>query len=88
MAESPTFVIAYAGIGIWWATMPRARWRNVVLGLIIVFGSIAGSDIVPRDIRVAIHGGYQVKAIVTVIGWLAVQWDLLHRLRGVDSESD
>ncbi len=88
MAESPTFVIAYAGIGIWWATMPRARWRNVVLGLIIVFGSIAGSDIVPRDIRVAIHGGYQVKAIVTVIGWLAVQWDLLHRLRGVDSDSD
>jgi Glycosyltransferase family 87 len=76
MAESPSFVIAYTGLGIWWASMPRERWRDALLLVIVLLGSVGGSDLVPKDIRVAYHGKTQLKAIVTLLGWFALQYDL------------
>jgi len=81
MAESPSFVIAFAGLGIWWATMPREPWRNALVLTIVLLGSVGGSDLMPSQIRVALHGHYQIKAIVTSIGWFALQYDLLRQLR-------
>ncbi|WP_411280282.1 glycosyltransferase family 87 protein [Gemmatimonas sp.] len=81
MAESPTFVIAYAGIGIWWAATPRARWRDLLVLTIVLLGSVGGSDLVPRDIRLQWHGRIQLKAIVTLVGWFALQADLWRYLR-------
>lgn len=81
MAESPSFVIAYTGVGIWWAAMPRARWRDAMVLLIVLLGSIGGSDLVPRHIRVQWHGRIQLKAIVTLVGWFALQVDLWRQLR-------
>ncbi len=81
MAESPTFVIAYAGIGIWWAALPRARWRDAVVLLIVLLGSVGGSDLVPKDIRTQWHGRIQLKAIVTLIGWCCLQLDVWRQLR-------
>ncbi len=76
MAESPSFVIAFTGLGIWWASMPRERWRDVLVVLILLLGSVGGSDIVPKRIRVEYHGKIQLKAIVTLIGWFALQYDV------------
>ncbi len=81
MAESPTFVIAYAGVGIWWAAIPRERWRDVVVLAIVLLGSVGGSDLVPRDVRLQWHGRIQLKAIVTIVGWFALQADLWRYLR-------
>lgn len=81
MAESPSFVIAFAGLGIWWASLPRERWRDVLVLLIVLLGSVGGSDLVPKQTRIAVHGHYQVKAIATLVGWFALQYDLLRRLR-------
>ncbi len=81
MAESPTFVIAFAGVGIWWAAMPRDRWRDVVVFAIVLLGSVGGSDLVPRDIRLQWHGRIQLKAIVTLVGWFALQADLFRYLQ-------
>ncbi len=81
MAESPSFVIAYAGIGIWWATMPRERWRDALVVLIVLAGSVGGSDLVPKHIRVEWHDRIQLKAIVTLLGWAGVQVDLLRRVK-------
>ena len=81
MAESPSFVIAFAGIGIWWASLPRERWRDILVVLIVLLGSVGGSDIVPRHIRAEWHDRIQLKAIVTLFGWVAVQYDLVQQLR-------
>ncbi len=81
MAESPSFVIAFAGLGIWWATMPRERWRDALVLAIVLLGSVGGSDLTPKQFRIAVHGHYQIKAIVTLIGWFALQYDLLCQLR-------
>ncbi|MDQ6611056.1 MAG: DUF2029 domain-containing protein [Gemmatimonadota bacterium] len=81
MAESPSFVIAFAGIGIWWASLPSERWRDALVLMIVLLGSVGGSDIVPRHIREVWHGRIQLKAIVTLLGWFALQYDLIQRLR-------
>ena len=80
MAESPSFVIAFAGLGIWWATMPRERWRDVLVLMIVLLGSVGGSDLVPKHIRLEWHARYQIKAVVTLIGWFALQHDLWRRI--------
>ena len=81
MAESPSFVIAYAGVGIWWASLPRERWRDAAVLLIVLLGSVGGSDIVPKHIRVEWHDRIQLKAIVCAFAWFAVQYDLLRAVR-------
>ncbi|MEP6763508.1 MAG: glycosyltransferase family 87 protein [Gemmatimonadaceae bacterium] len=81
MAESPSFVIAFAGIGIWWACLPRERWRDATVLMIVLLGSVGGSEVTPRHIRDEWHRNIQLKAIVTLIGWFALQFDIARQLR-------
>lgn len=78
--ESPTYVIAFAGAGIWWSVMPRARWRDALVVLLVVIGSLGGSDLFPKAWRQAYYRGWQLKAVMTTIAWLALQWDLWNSL--------
>ncbi len=80
-AESPSYVIAFAGLGIWWSVQPRARWRDALLLAALLVGSIAGTDLVPRAWRVAYHQGWRLKALVCTISWCAIQVDLWRVLR-------
>ncbi|MCC6244346.1 MAG: DUF2029 domain-containing protein [Gemmatimonadaceae bacterium] len=79
--ESPTYVIAFAGIGIWWSIMPRARWRDVIVLAAFVLGSLGGTDLFPRAYRVAYHHGWQLKALTASLAWVAMQWDLWRTIR-------
>lgn len=79
--ESPTYVIAFAGLGIWWSVLPRERWRDVVVLATFVLGSLGGTDLAPRGWRGTYHQGWQVKAICMTVAWCAMQWDLWQRLR-------
>lgn len=81
MAEPPTFVIAFAGIGIWWAALPRERWRDALVLAIVLFGSVTSTDIVPKHIRIEWIVPLRIKALMTAVAWFAVQGDVLRRLR-------
>jgi hypothetical protein len=70
--EPPTFVIAFAGIGLWWSTQQRARWRDAVVLAVLLLGSLAGTDLVPRAMRIAWHQETRLKAIVVCVAWLAM----------------
>ncbi|MCU0633378.1 MAG: DUF2029 domain-containing protein [Gemmatimonadaceae bacterium] len=78
-AEPPTFVIAFAGIGVWWSTQPRTRWRHATVLLVLIVGSLGGTDLVPRALRVAYHQETRLKAIVVLVAWLAMQRDVWRR---------
>ena len=81
--ESPTYVIAFAGAGIWWSVMPRARWRDGLVLALVVVGSLGGSDLFPKSFRQAYYRGWQLKAVMTTIGWFGLQWDLWGVMREV-----
>jgi hypothetical protein len=73
--EPPTFVIAFTGIGLWWSTQPRARWRDGLVLAVLVLGSLGGTDLVPKGIRIAWHQETRLKAIVVCVAWLAMLWE-------------
>ncbi len=81
MSEPPTFVIGFAGVGIWWAALPRARWRDAIVIAVVVLGSLGGSDLVPNDIQREWHYDTRLKAVVMIAAWCAMQYDLWRLVR-------
>ena len=82
-AESPSYVIAFAGIGIWWSVLPRARWRDSLVFATVLLGSLGGTDLVPRAWRVAYYHEWRLKAVVTSLAWIAMQVDIWRAVGGV-----
>lgn len=80
-AESPSYVIAFTGLGIWWSVLPRARWRDAVVFGAFIFGSLSGTDIAPRAWHRVYYFKWQLKAIMSTIAWSALQWDLWCAIR-------
>lgn len=76
MSEPPTFVIGYAGVGIWWAALPRARWRDALVLGVVLLGSLGATDLVPNEFQQTWHYDTRLKAIVMSIAWFAMQFDL------------
>ena len=71
-AESPAFVIAMTGIGIWYVTGERTRLKNYLLIFAIFFISIGFSDLMPKLVREAFFYRYSLKALpgIVIWGWL------------------
>src|SRR5207248_1460783 len=62
-AESPTFIIAVAGIGVWFiSTGMKRRWRNALLIFAMVFTSLSPTDLFPNFIQDNFFDPYSVKA--------------------------
>lgn len=76
-AESPTFIIAVAGAGIWYYAMPAARWRLVVMLLVLVFTSFSTTDLFPPFVRQHFIYPYTIKAVPCIIAWVIVFVELL-----------
>lgn len=78
-SESPTYVIAFAGVAIWYVSQPKpiAWWINLLLVFAIVLTSFSPSDLFPRFIRVEYIQPYKLKALPCVLIWVAVIWQML-----------
>ena len=73
-AESPTFVIAIAGVAIWFATIPSpSRWEWAMLAFIVVFTILASSDVMPREIQRDFFDRYRFKAVPLIVLWIELQ---------------
>jgi hypothetical protein len=76
-AESPTFVIAVAGVGIWYFAMPKAMWRTAILWTVFVFTCLAGTDIFPPEIKKDFIYPYTIKALPCIIAWVIILAELI-----------
>jgi len=76
-AESPAFVIAMTGIGIWYLTGSKTRAKNYLLAFAILFVSIGFSDLTPKFIREAVFYKYSLKALPGLVIWAVILVDLL-----------
>jgi len=76
-AESPTYVIAVAGVGLWFFTQPMNSVNAVLLALVFLFAELSSSSIFPRELRRDVFETYAIKAVPCVIVWAKLQWDLL-----------
>lgn len=76
-AESPTFVIAVAGVGIWYFSRPWAAWRLAVLLFVFVFTCVATTDIFPPYVKTHFIYPYNIKGFPCIVAWCVVFAELL-----------
>lgn len=75
-AESPSYVIATTGVGVWVATRPPAWWRYGLALLALLLVSLATTSLISAEVRHAVVRAYSLQAVPCVLCWLAIQGEL------------
>jgi hypothetical protein len=78
-SESPTFVIAMAGIGLWYFCQERTRLHLALLWMALLLVSVSYSDLVPHAFRVRFIHPYAIKALPVVVIWAVTVLELTLR---------
>jgi hypothetical protein len=78
-AERASFVIAFTGIAVWFASEPRTAWRTALFGVAFVAIPLMSTLIpLPTDLRTP--GVVLLRlAVPTLLVWVAIQCDLWRR---------
>jgi hypothetical protein len=78
-AESPTFIIAFAGIALWVFSSPKTNFLVFWAILAFVFTSLAPTDIFPLSLRKNFFEPYAIKAVPCVLIWLYLTFYLIKK---------
>ncbi|MDP2415492.1 glycosyltransferase family 87 protein [Daejeonella sp.] len=80
-SESPTYIIAFTGVAIWFVNQkrPLKPWQIVLFVFAILLTSFSPSDLFPKFIRDEFIKPYSLKALPCVLIWLAISYQLLTR---------
>lgn len=77
-SESPTYIIAVAGVMIWFLMQKTISKVNVgILIFVMIFTCFAFSDLFPKSIKEEIFVKYSTKAIPCIVVWFRVMYELL-----------
>ena len=73
-SESSTYVIAFAGVAVWFALQPRPYgiWPVFLLVLVLALSSLSPTDLFPRGVRETWIIPYSLKALPCVLVWLTL----------------
>jgi hypothetical protein len=76
-AESPTFVVASAGVALWFASLERrTRWEWAVFACFFVGTVLASSEAMPSWLQRHLFDPYRFKTVPLLVAWLAMQRQL------------
>ena len=78
-AESPSFVIAVAGVGIWFALSKRDRVSWTVLAIVAIGTILSASDAMPEMLQQRFFQPYRIKTLPVLLVWLLTQLELWRR---------
>ena len=88
MAERASFVIAFTGMAVWFASEPRTAWRSAMFGLAFVTIPLMATVLpVPAFLKSETGTLYRV-ALPTLLIWGAMQRALWRRRESEASEVD
>lgn len=77
-SESPTYIIAFAGVAIWFLNKEAkfTGWRIFLFVFAIVLTSLSPSDLFPRYIRENLVQPYSLKALPCVLIWIDIVYQM------------
>jgi hypothetical protein len=75
-AESPTFVIATAGVAIWFLSVERNRLNWIAFALFVVGTTLSSSDVMPEALQEGFFEPYRIKAVPVLAVWVLTQVEL------------
>ena len=76
-AESAMFVIAVAGVAIWYVLQENALISKSLLWFTLAVTSFSSTDIFPAVIRDGIVQPYLLKAVPCIVIWIVIERQLL-----------
>jgi len=78
-SESPTYIIAFAGVAIWFVVQPspKKNWMIALFVFAIILTTLSPSDLFPKYIRIHYVWKYSLKALPCVLIWFAIIYQLL-----------
>lgn len=78
-SESPTYIIAFTGVAIWFVIQKRPfkNWQIALFIFAMVLTSFSPSDLFPRSIRNEFIKPYSLKALPCVLIWFVICFQLL-----------
>jgi glycosyl transferase family 87 len=76
-AESPSYIIAVAGVCLWYFNGKATVWHTLLFILVLVFTCLSVTDLFPRGIRELYFLPYAVKAVPCIFVWLEITRELL-----------
>ena len=77
-SESPTYIIAMAGVVLWFLLQKKyTKWDIGLLIFVMIFTCFAFSDLFPKWIKEEVFIKYSTKAIPCIIVWFRVIYELL-----------
>ncbi len=78
-SESPTYIIAFVGVALWFVIQPKPLSKQYVFLFIFCFilTSLSPSDLFPKYIRVHYVQKYALKALPCALIWFAIVFEML-----------
>jgi hypothetical protein len=74
-SEGPSFVIAMAGVGLWFV-LAQASWQRwLILAFVLIFSVLASSSLAPRPIRAELFD-LRFKTVPVLLVWIMLQFEL------------
>ena len=71
-AESPTYIIAFPAVCIWFVMQPSGKWVNTVFIFALLLTSFSYSDLFTPFLREKIIRPYSLKALPCFVLWLII----------------
>jgi hypothetical protein len=80
-SESPTYIIAFAGVAIWFMNLNRPMTALEISLFVFAFiiTSMSPSDLFPRSIRMNYIIPYKLKALPCVLIWFKIIYEIVTR---------
>jgi hypothetical protein len=75
-AESPTFIIAICGIGLWYFIAEKSRWSMIIVIISFVLTSLSATDLFPRFARHFMFYPYLFKVLPAIFIWCMIIFQL------------
>lgn len=76
-AESPTFIIAMAGVSLWFVTSKKSKINIILFLSAFILTSLSPTDIFPRFLREEFVKPYTLKAFPCILIWLKIIYDMI-----------
>ena len=76
-AESPTFIIAMAGVAIWFVSDKRSKLDLGLLLLAMLLTSLSPTDLFPKFLRDQYVVPFSLKALPCILIWIKIIYEML-----------
>jgi hypothetical protein len=76
-AEPNTFVIAVAGVAVWYLAGPRSWLRDTMVALVVLLTCLSTTSIFPMVVRRALISPYSLRVVPCIVVWVIAVAELL-----------